>query len=357
MSPTPHPSPPGILHEYAPHLVAFEFTTTATNEPKPNTLIFIGGLTDGLHTVPYVRTLAHALSTTKSKWSVFNLLLSSSYSGFGTHGLDTDVAEMAKCIDFIRTRLPHKAAGKVVIMGHSTGSQDVLHYLYSSSKGDGSGEGGLGNGHRPAVDGAIMQAPVSDREALLVKIQEVGEESQGGEGKEEGRGNASKATEVRGAYDQLVHMARSGPRNFLLPMDLLAAVGLPENTPITAERFLSLASPDSPQRPSADDLFSSDLDDECLRGTFGRVAEQGRLKAGARLMVLFSGADEYLAPWVDVQRLMGRWKAAVNAGGKEIWDEEGSAAIEGASHNVSDIGQDELLRRVSGFLERVEKQT
>ena len=37
-------------------------------------------------------------------------------------------------------------------MGHSTGSQDVIHYLSSKSSS------------RPKVDGGIMQAPVSDRE-------------------------------------------------------------------------------------------------------------------------------------------------------------------------------------------------
>lgn len=37
---------------------------------------------------------------------------------------------------------------KIVIMGHSTGSQDVIHYLLN----------------RTGVDGGIMQAPVSDRE-------------------------------------------------------------------------------------------------------------------------------------------------------------------------------------------------
>lgn len=38
-------------------------------------------------------------------------------------------------------------------MGHSTGSQDVLHYLIS-------------NGEREGVEAAICQAPVSDREAI-----------------------------------------------------------------------------------------------------------------------------------------------------------------------------------------------
>lgn len=38
-------------------------------------------------------------------------------------------------------------------MGHSTGSQDVIHYLTSS-----------GSTSRATVDGGIMQAPASDRQ-------------------------------------------------------------------------------------------------------------------------------------------------------------------------------------------------
>ena len=40
-------------------------------------------------------------------------------------------------------------------MGHSTGSQDVIHYLTSPSSS---------SSPRPKVDGGIMQAPASDRE-------------------------------------------------------------------------------------------------------------------------------------------------------------------------------------------------
>jgi hypothetical protein len=43
---------------------------------------------------------------------------------------------------------------KVVFMGHSTGSQDVIHYLTSPSDLT----------SRPGVEGGIMQAPASDRE-------------------------------------------------------------------------------------------------------------------------------------------------------------------------------------------------
>ena len=60
-------------------------------------------------------------------------------------------------------------------------------------------------------------------------------------------------------------------------------------TPISCQRFLSIASPESPQSPAEDDLFSSDLGDEQLAKTFGMIGQGGLLRH--KLMVLMSGAD------------------------------------------------------------------
>ena len=53
-------------------------------------------------------------------------------------------------------------------MGHSTGSQDVIHYLSASSSSYASATGSdpttSAGGDLPQVDGGILQAPVSDRE-------------------------------------------------------------------------------------------------------------------------------------------------------------------------------------------------
>lgn len=46
----------------------------------------------------------------------------------------------------------------IVIMGHSTGSQDVIHYLTSPITND---------NPREFVEGGIMQAPCSDRQYFL----------------------------------------------------------------------------------------------------------------------------------------------------------------------------------------------
>ena len=55
---------------------------------------------------------------------------------------------------------------KIVLMGHSTGSQVVIHYL-SKSPSSLPNAPTIDTLHLPRVDGGIMQAPVSDREYFL----------------------------------------------------------------------------------------------------------------------------------------------------------------------------------------------
>lgn len=281
--------------------------------------------------------LAKALEPTE--WSLFSVLLTSSYGGWGVGSLDQDVEDIAQCVRRVQEYKQNMSSseGKIVVMGHSTGSQDVLHYLYQPNPLPGR----LKHLVRPELDGAILQAPMSDREGLQAAIKS-----------EEG---TAQGTEMRAAYDQLVDFAKRQPYvtgdhqqklDAILPMNLVAKVGLPADTPLSARRFLSLASPDSPEKPAEDDLFSSDLTDQRLRETFGAVAERGLLRS--KMMFLYSGNDDFAAPWVDKEKLMQRWNEASN--GK--YDAEGSAVIPGASHNVRDEGQEELTERVLSYLKR-----
>lgn len=300
----------------------------------------MGGLTDGFCTVPYVSKLAEALEDTD--WSLFSVLLTTSYNGFGTGHLDRDVEELGKCVQFIRDlkadRYPGapSASGKIAIMGHSTGSQDVLRYLHAPNPlPQTDNDIGLQYIVRPELDGAIMQAPVSDREAILAAVK-----------------SAQHQSEAQRAYDKLVDSAKTqlgaaDGSDSILPMNTLAKVGLPGDAPITARRFLSLASPDSPANPSEEDLFSSDLGDKRLEETFGAIGSRGILQS--MLCVLYSGNDEYCPTWVNKEALMGRWKQATEAGGAK-WDAETSGVVPGASHNVQDEGQDDLLDRVVRYL-------
>lgn len=356
---------PGILHHYVclpsspcfatgvtnqlpcetqtDSLVTFE--CTATSSPKPHSLLFIGGLGDGLATTSYMADLVHALQPTE--WSLFTLNLTSSYQSWGLGHLDRDTNEIAQCVQYIKEyKMDKFGDGKIVLMGHSTGSQCVLHYLYRPNPHTSIPRFDPTIEHikRPETDGVIMQAPVSDREAIGWVLHE-------------GIGGKSP-TEVREIYENVETMARKHVRqgesfDTLLPLSMTSQIGYPANTPISCRRFLSLVSPDSPQSPHEDDLFSSDLSGEQLRRTFGMIKERGLLKS--KLMVLISGADQSIPDWVDKERSLTRWRSATDHNGHNlIWDQVRSGVIPGASHALSNDDQagprKDLAERVMGYL-------
>lgn len=237
-------------------------------------------------------------------------------------------------------------------MGHSTGSQCVLHYLHRPNPHTSKPafDPWLEHTERPALDGAIMQAPVSDREALHYIC-------------DTGIGDIP-ASEVRAAYDKLLATATEAARrddqtyDVILPVSLTSKLGYPPSIPVSARRLLSLASPESPQSPSEDDLFSSDLGDEVLARTFGAIEPRGLLRQ--KLMVLHSGEDQSVPAWIDKKKLMSRWRNAADHNGKfQIWDQERSGEIPGASHALSNDDQAEprkwLTEKVLEFLQAIEK--
>jgi len=61
------------------------------------------------------------------------------------------------------------------------------------------------------------------------------------------------------------------------------------------------------------------LSDKRLQETFGKVGTQGIVKS--KLLVLYSGEDEYCPHWVDKEKLLQRWQQATEAGGAK-WDAE-----------------------------------
>ncbi|PQE20456.1 siderophore biosynthesis lipase esterase protein [Rutstroemia sp. NJR-2017a BBW] len=341
---------PGILHHYTETLTTFEYTTPTSTTPKPHTLLFLGGLGDGLATTSYTSSIIQHLQPTP--WSLFTLNLSSSYTQWGIGHLSRDTDEVAQCIRYI---LSYKSANsdnnnsKIVIMGHSTGSQAVLHYLHRPNPHVSVPEFDHELQHilRPVVDGAIMQAPVSDREALQWVMKE---------------GFLGKSSEeIQAVYRQIQAIADSEGKDksfdTIIPLSLTAHFGY-GSVPISLRRFMSLMSPGSPEEPSEDDLFSSDLTDQRLMETFGKVVERGLLRD--KLVVLFSGADQSVPDWVDKEELLSRWRDAANHGGREqVWNDEYSGLIPGASHALSNDDQagprQEVVNRVLGYLRRIEK--
>ncbi|GJN83079.1 hypothetical protein PLIIFM63780_006625 [Purpureocillium lilacinum] len=338
---------PGILHHYTETLVTFEYTTSAVSQP--HSILFVGGLGDGPATTSYLADVVKGLQPTQ--WSLFTLALTSSYQSWGLGHLDRDTDEIAQCVRYIQDYKTSKygAAGKIVLMGHSSGSQCVLHYLSRPNPHTSkpSFDADLEHVERPVLDGAIMQAPVSDREALLWVLK---------------TGFGDKSPEdMRVVYDNMLAAANEAVKggselDAILPLSLTACI-YGYNTPLSARRFLSLASPDSPQSPSEDDLFSSDLGPAQLQRTFGQVRDVGLLRN--KLMALISGADQSMPDWVDKEGQLAKWKSATNgAGGPEIWDSEHSAVIPGASHALSDDYQEEprrfLVGKVLGYLQTLQ---
>ena len=330
-----------------PKLGAFEHTSSSS-QVKKHSLLFIAGLSDGLDTVPYIQDVVKALEF--QDWSVFSVLLTSSYSGWGTGSLDRDVTEISKAVEYVQSYKADKnqsqgEPGIVVIMGHSTGSQGVLHYLHSPNPLP-----STPNHKRPPVDGAILQAPVSDREALIKGIKE-------------GTGTDSPQA-LEKLFAEIVALAKANPGSggteFLLPLAMTKRIGLSEDVPVSSRRFLSLTSPDSPESPLEDDLFSSDLTDERLKQTFGMVGTRGLLKKS--LLVVPGGADEYVPDWVDKEKLLKRWETVTKenaAGNARIWDEN-SGLVPGAHHSPGGESQAEprreLASRIVRFLNNLEQQ-
>lgn len=328
-------------------LVTFEYTSSSTQQP--HSILFVGGLGDGLATTSYTADLIRALQPTE--WSFFTLNLTSSYQAWGLGHLDRDTDEIAQCIRYIKSYKNAKFGNsKLILMGHSTGSQCVIHYLTRPNPHTfiPPFDPELQHVERLALDGAIMQAPVSDREAIQWVLHH-------------GIGGKSQS-EVRAIYEKLKSIAKESTlhgtsSDVMLPISMTSQIGYPPNTPLSCRRFLSLISPESPGSPSEDDLFSSDLTDDQLGRTFGMIKQQGLLKH--KLMVLISGADQSMPDWINKEELLSRWKNATNQNQSTgMWDGEHSGVIPDASHALSNDDQAEprkfLVDKVLSYLQTVE---
>ena len=123
----------GDLFQYASNRVAFE-----SNPMQACKCILIGGLSDGLLPVPYTERLL------SSNYSLVQPIISSSYTGFGHGSLQRDSEELHELVVYLRA---HRQAETIAMVGHSTGCQNIVHYLRDHS-----------------INLAVLQAPVSDRE-------------------------------------------------------------------------------------------------------------------------------------------------------------------------------------------------
>lgn len=184
-----------------------------------------------------------------------------------------------------------------------------MHYLTSP-----------GYSGRPKVDGGIIQGPVSDREAIKLEMDP-----------EFYKSSCETAKAMLASGDGEEILPSKATKNFF-------------PAPISAQRWLSLASPD---HDGEDDYFSEDLSDEQLMKSFGSLPK------GTTLCILHSGEDEYVAKGLDKMGLISRWIGVVKKGEGRV-DEGNSGILEGATHNLAGCSEDVvggLVRKVLSFLE------
>ncbi|ANB15780.1 hypothetical protein AWJ20_3424 [Sugiyamaella lignohabitans] len=292
------------VHKYYSNLIAIEHYNIF-EVAHDKIVIFLGGLGDGITTVPYVRHLAVELD--KHGWGLVEILTTSSYTGWGTGSLVRDALEITKAIRYFKSKTGGSKA-KIVVMGHSTGTQQTMYYLtqqYSTDTND--------LEKRPQIDGAILQAPCSDREAY-------------------------ELLNGRHVYEEYLKFAKEwvhrGNGNEVLPQRFAETFF---NTSVNANRWVSLM-----DVRGGDDYFSSDLNANDHRTTFGKVR--------SKLLVVFSGNDQFVPGTVDKDMLVRQWQSATVP---ELWSAH-SGVVKGATHEVGQESEpgarEELISRVCAFL-------
>ncbi|AQZ15039.1 (ZYRO0F07040g) [Zygosaccharomyces parabailii] len=274
----------GVLHKYSSSQVAFEFSPSGSKK----VIIVIGGLSDGLLTVEFAPGLATAVR--ELGFTVIQIQMSSSYKGWGINSLDTDVKEISQLVKYLRS--PEGGSREtVIIMGRSTGSQDVMHYLLRLSD---------------TVEAGILDAPVSDREGQ----------------------DPSVIEKLNPKAQQMVSEGKGGE---ILPSQYTKILFA---TPVTAYRWCSLM-----VRGGDDDYFSTDLSQEFFTSTFGKL--------DVPFLVLENENDEYVPKRVDKEALLNRWKAVSKP---NCWSKN-SGIVKGSTHLVvQPESQADLFRRVTAFL-------
>ncbi|CAO2821889.1 unnamed protein product [Amaranthus hypochondriacus] len=270
----------GVLFRYGPKSIQVAFKTGDYKQQ----VIFIGGLTDGFMATEYLEPLAIALD--HEKWSLVQVLLSSSYKAYGTSSLEQDAMELDQLISHLINK---ENSNGVVLLGHSTGCQDIVHYMCTNAACS------------RVVRAAILQAPVSDREY---------------------RATLPESAEM---IDLASKMISEGKGSDLMPWEANA------EAPITAYRFHSLCA-----YMGNDDMFSSDLNEHQLRTRLGHMSS-------IPCQVIYSMADEYVPEYVDKKALVDRLCKALGRAEK--------VEIEYGNHSLSNRVE-EAVQAIVDFVTR-----
>eukprot|EP00803_Ostreobium_quekettii_P001668 evm.model.scf_2612.2 EVM.evm.TU.scf_2612.2 scf_2612:17594-20865(-) len=236
-------------------------------------VVLVGGLTDGLLFAPYAEGLARALDGIG--WSLVQAQLTSSYQGYGVQSLDDDADELHKLAMHLQTC---KSSVGIVLVGHSTGCQDVVRFVqsYGSDKS------------MPPLLGTVLMAPISDQEELAMH------------------------PDLKLYEDKAKQMVADGQGNEILFRNYVTDDG----TPTTARRFASLSS-----RGGDDDMFSSYFSSNELKKLLGHMSL-------CPCLIVMSGSDEFVPDYVDKQKLGQRFVESIGDSGAEL------VVVEGARHGM-----------------------
>lgn len=216
-----------------PNLLYFD-----TNILCKKSILFIGGLTDGLLALNYLNNIINL-----PNYSLIQVNLRSSYLQFGTSSIENDVEDLSYILEDL-----HEKKDTIYLMGHSTGCQISLalskHFPKDSEIGK-------------KIEGCILQAAVSDREAM----------------------------KLDSSTQKLYEMAlQCDSPSTVLPEMMYGIV------PITAARMLSLGG-----RMTSDDYFSSDLTSTELKEKIGEGVRD------RQVVVIQSLQDEYVPDMNSLQ--------------------------------------------------------
>ena len=305
----------GLLFRYHDNLVAFLHTACTSQTFPSNVVVFIGGLGDRLLAVDYLNPLAAALGERgDGGWGLVEVALSSGGTSFGySGGLEQDVREIRSLLDTLGTL----GVDSAVLLGHSTGCQDIFALLTTPGTA-----GGASPRSAARVAGAILQAPVSDREyATSLTL------------------SPDYAPRVPGILQTARAMIEGGRGDECLPR-----AATEEGHPMTANRYVSLHA-----AGGGDDLFSSDSVHCSYAGSIP-------------VLVVFSMQDEYVPAGVDKEKVAIEIQhalststqagGAVGTGGAARTFHPSPLLLERASHAIDEQApQMEFVEHVCRFVE------
>lgn len=294
-----------LLHEYQGRLFAVEHIING--KTFDDVVLLIGGLGNGLTDIHYIQPLKEALG--KNSWGLVAILTSSSYRGWGTGSIARDAQEITALVK----HLISIGKKRIVLLGHSTGTQDIIYYLTQQYPGD---DNDLGT--RPKVTGVILQASVSDRDGY---VNYHGEES------------------WKERLDFAKEWVKNGRADHVLPPLYSKEFS---GTPITAERWVSLQ-----EVRGGEDFFSTDLNDDDFKKTFGKIS--------VPLLVAYGENDQYTTKDLEVKKnMVEKFKRNTDP---KYWSEF-SGLVKCADHAVigpsspnPEVAIKDFLERVTSFLE------